>query len=313
MTDQPGLRREDMPLIQRAATANSQQAQRRFLRETSLNLTMLVIAAVAGGFTLRRGEVDWAGVIAAVAFFIAVFTRLDLLTGRPERIWYEGRAAAESAKTLAWRYAVGGEPFGIGTSSADEADALLLRRLGEILTDLRGLHLVPPTEGGEQITPRMRALRTRPLPERTAAYASGRITAQRDWYAAKARWNRNRAQRWGVGLLGIELLGAAGAILKAADVLNVDLLGFAGAAAAAGTSWLQAKQHATLAESYSVTAHELAAVAARVQAPLTEEAWARFVDQSEEAISREHTLWRASRVEERHARAASNFAVRKDD
>src|SRR5688572_16797679 len=125
MIERPVLRRDDMPLIHRAASENSQRAQRRYLQGTSLNLAMLVVAAAAGAVTWKvgGGTTDWAGVIAAIAFVVALLTRLDLLTGRPERIWYEGRAAAESAKTLAWRYAVGGVPFAIDARPHDETDA----------------------------------------------------------------------------------------------------------------------------------------------------------------------------------------------
>ena len=296
------LGRNDFPDIYRAASENSQRAQRRFLWETAANLSALVVGAVAGAISWSRGGIDWMGVVAVAAFLVAILTRLDLLTTAPERVWYEGRAAAESAKTLAWRYAVGGQPFDITVSDSvpsthAAADAALLKRLREILTDLPGLHLVPTSEGGQQITPSMRALRSAPLPERKAAYARERIESQRIWYAKKARWNRDRAQRWGIALLIIEMFGGVAAVLRVVGVLNIDLLGVAGALAAAGTSWLLAKQHETLAKAYSVTAHELAAIAARIDEPMDDAAWARFVDEAEEAISREHTLWRASRIE----------------
>jgi hypothetical protein len=61
-------------------------------------------------------------------------------------------------------------------------------------------------------------------------------------------------------------------------------------------SWLQTKQHSNLIESYSVAAQELAAIKAQISPQDTEEAWARFVKEAEEAISREHILWKASRT-----------------
>ena len=94
----------------------------------------------------------------------------------------------------------------------------------------------------------------------------------------------------------IEVAGATAAILTAAGWLEVDLLGLAGALVAAGVSWLQTKQHNNLAESYSVAAQELAAIKAQIGSKTTEGDWARFVNDAEEAISREHTLWKASRT-----------------
>ena len=255
---------------------------------------MLLVAATAGAFTWIWHGVDWAGSLAAVAFLAALVIRVALLSERPERVWYEGRAAAESAKTLAWRFAVGGEPFGVEALGVQAAETKLLSRLHEILTDLRGLHLVPPNDAGEQITNAMRDMRVKSLHERKTCYELGRIATQRKWYADRSRWNRDQALLWSYRLLAVEVLGAIGAILKAVGMLQLDLLGLAGTAAAAGTSWLAAKQHETLAEAYSVTAQELAVVAARMDQAQTEASWARFVDDAEEAISREHTLWRAS-------------------
>ena len=70
---------------------------------------------------------------------------------------------------------------------------------------------------------------------------------------------------------------------------------FAGAMVAAMTAWLQTKQHRTLATAYTVTALELASVRSRIVHQASEEDWATFVSDAEEAFSREHTLWKASR------------------
>ena len=290
------LEEKDLPALYQAADKNSMEAQTWFLRATAAELSMVVIAATAGAFTWVAGGPDWAGVIAASAFVTAIILRVYLLTNRPERTWYDGRAVAESAKNLAWRYAVGANPFRLDTMTKAQADAVLVNRLRELLSGMTGLHLVPPSDAAEQISQNMRTLRTRPLQERKAVYKEGRIEDQQKWYSRKSRWNRKRARVWSAALLIIEIVGVVAAILKAAGVLEVDLLGVAGALVAAGVSWLQAKQHSNLAESYSVAAQELAAIKAQISSQDTEEAWARFVKEAEEAISREHTLWKASRT-----------------
>jgi hypothetical protein len=50
-----------------------------------------------------------------------------------------------------------------------------------------------------------------------------------------------------------------------------------------------------LSTASGVTSQELAAVASELEALTDERLWAQFVAEAEEAISREHTLWRASR------------------
>jgi protein-S-isoprenylcysteine O-methyltransferase Ste14 len=272
------------------------EAQQRFLRSLQAQLILLVTAAIGGAFTWRFGGSgpDWAGFTAAVAFFLAALLRIDLLRSRPERTWYDGRAAAESAKTLAWRYSVGGEPLRLDVVGDAEADRLFIARLNDLLNDLRGIHLVPSVGTGDQITSAMRDLRKKTLDDRKLAYESGRIDDQRSWYASKARWNERRARVWNTIMLGLEAVGVVGAILKATATIETDILGITGAGVAGAAAWLQAKQHLSLASAYSVASQELASIKALVAQPSTEAEWAHFVDQAEEAISREHTLWRAS-------------------
>ena len=97
-------------------------------------------------------------------------------------------------------------------------------------------------------------------------------------------------------MLTAEGLGLLGGALKATGVVNIDLLGVFSAIAAAIGAWLQLKQHRTLAAAYNVTARELRQVATLVDDTMSPDDWANFVDQAEDAISREHTMWVASRT-----------------
>ncbi len=291
------LKRTDLPAIYRAASDESAAGQRAFQRSTLIGLGLLIVAALAGLGTIKVRTIDWAGVVAAAAFFTAIIVRTYRLITQPDKVWYDGRAVAESGKTLGWRYAVGGEPFGIKALTQPQADKLLTERLSDILTDIRHLPLDPATEGEAPISPAMRELRERPLDDRKVTYAQGRIAAQQQWYARKAKENKRLARLWNTILLGIEIIGGLAAILKAIGVLPLDLLGLFGTVAAAGTSWVQAKQYTALAQMYSITSFELAAIKARIADQTTEEDWAHFVDEAEEAISREHMLWRASHTD----------------
>jgi hypothetical protein len=291
----PVVAESQFPPLYHAADRNSLDGQRRFLNATRLRLAMLVLAAGFGLFTWRTRGGDLAGIGASVAFVVALLAELYLLQARPDRLWYDGRAVAESAKTLTWRYVVGGSPFGRQEADDREAERLLLDRFRQIAADLRGAHLVPVAGQADQLGPGLRRLRALPLEERRELYRSQRINGQQAWYARSARWNERRATQWSLALTSLEALGLAGGVLKATGMLRVDLLGFAGALVAAGAAWVQAKQHQNLANAYAVTSQELSAIGAQVDWARGEEEWAHFVDQAEEAISREHTLWRASR------------------
>lgn len=285
-----------LPALFQSANQSSMQAQRRFLFATRLRLIMLIIAGASGVVAIDGGPTsNLIGLIVAAAFVVALIAEFVILILRPERVWYEGRSAAESAKTLAWRYAVGGDPFPIAGPNSGETNQLFLNRLREILRDLRGLDLAPSAQGAEQITPQMRHLRARSLDERRSAYNIGRIEDQRRWYADRSAKDERAGRFWMTSMITIEVLGVVLGLLRATGVFRIDLLGLAATVAASIAAWLQAKQHQSQARAYFVAAQELAAIRSEIDERTTESQWATFVDEAEEAISREHVLWRASR------------------
>ena len=292
-----GLANSDLPQIYQSADRSSLVAQRQFLIAMKCRLALVVAAAFFGVVSVRLGwaPFDVSGVLAATAFLGAMLAEIFLLKRRPERTWYEGRAAAESLKTLSWRYSVCGEPF-TAQLSAREADRLFQSRAYDVLADLDNLSLEVPSAATDQVTPGMRAARALSLEERKQLYTQYRIVDQQDWYAAKSRWNREQSSWWSVRLLLIEAAGLVAAIVRATGVVRLDILGVASAVVAAATAWLQTKQHESLGTAYAVASFELASIQSKAPLIEDEQSWGKFVDDAEAAISREHTLWKASRV-----------------
>jgi len=284
----------DLPALFRAADQSSLRAQRRFLRLTRAQLIGFIVAAAISLASWKRGGTDLAAIGAAAVFVSAGVLQAESGRTKPERAWYDGRAVAESAKTAAWRYAVGGLPFPLSVAAA-QASAELVATLRELPVGLAGLQLLPDESNGEQITAWMRSRRDEPLETRKRTYESDRIGQQQSWYARKARLNGRAAERWGRVLLVIEAIGTVAAVLRGAGVIHVDLVSVAAAAGAAGTAWLQARQHENLATAYSLASHELSSIRALIPDVDTEGGWAEFVGEAEEAISREHAMWRSSR------------------
>jgi hypothetical protein len=85
------------------------------------------------------------------------------------------------------------------------------------------------------------------------------------------------------------------ALGRATGFIQFDLAGIVAALGAAFVAWLSLKQHESLARAYSYAANELALAATRLQSVQGEAEWSVEVDNAEEAVSREHTMWRASR------------------
>lgn len=259
--------------------------QSRFLWTERIQLGALILAAVAANFG-RPGLV-----IAIVAFATATLVHLLRFISRADQRWWNGRAGAESAKTLCWRYSVGGAPF--PTGSAD-ADRLLLERLTEIAT--RIAETSPVAVGQGHISPEMRQDRALPLGDRVQLYQDERIRGQMAWYDSKCTFNGQRALRWTIAAIAAQVFAIAVAVVGVVRDWSVDYIGIFSAVAASATAWASVKQFEVLARSYAVAANELASIDSDISArQWTEQDWAPYVDNAEEAISREHTSWRASR------------------
>jgi hypothetical protein len=283
----------DFPALFRSADRESLRAQRSYLRSLRVRLGALLVAAFGGALTLTTAAgFQIGGGLAFLAFACALGAELFLATTSPLATWYEGRAAAESAKTLAWRYMVRGEPFEVDEPDVDKQ---FLAQTHSLLQDLQSLSLGTGEPDAHQITDRMRQIRALDFEEHRQIYLVDRIADQQRWYSEKARWNDRRARSWVLVSIVLEIAGLIGGALKAFGWINFDLLGFLAAAAGCVMAWIEAKQHRNLATAYGIASQELASIATELPMVSSEERWAALVGQAEEAISREHTLWRASR------------------
>ncbi|MFI6597019.1 DUF4231 domain-containing protein [Nonomuraea sp. NPDC050536] len=283
-----------LPGLFQAADQTSLAGQRRYLTASRTRLAFVLLAATGGALSLQvgGGTFDVAAAGTAVALTATAFVEIWLLTEKPEQAWYDGRALAESAKTVAWRYAVGAHPFPTGGDET-ATDTRLIDQLDHLLNDAPATGIAPSTEPA--ISQAMRDLRASPLDRRRSAYVQERIVDQQRWYSRKARWNQSRARAWGLTLVAVEVLGILTALLRAFGSIRFDLAGIVAAMIGVGVAWLAIKQHDTLARAYSFAANELSIVRSRLELVKDEQAWASEASDAEEAISREHTMWRASR------------------
>ena len=90
----------DLPALYQGADAASLKGQKRLLAALRMRLIGLAVAALGGMLSWKTTDIDIWGVVAALGFVGAVIGSGYLTRYRPDRAWYEGRAAAESAKTL---------------------------------------------------------------------------------------------------------------------------------------------------------------------------------------------------------------------
>lgn len=289
----PGLTDDDLPGLFDAADTASLTGQKEYMRALRARLVLAVAAAVCGVFALPVGGVDVAALGTGLALIMILLVEFALRASRPEERWYDGRALAESTKSLAWRYAVGAVPFAL-ESDERAVERRYVDQVAELLGDA-------PDTGIEAtrrpaVSGAMRALRSADLADRKRSYLSGRVQEQQGWYVRKSAVNARLARRWHRLLLAFGFGGIAAAFARAFGVVDFDLAGVAGALIAASAAWTSAKQHAMLTRAYRYAANELLIADSRLQLVTDETEWAAEAADAEEAISREHTMWRASRI-----------------
>lgn len=286
-----------MPQLFQAADQASLEAQSNFVNGTRLRLVLIVLSGALGvaAWRIGKSQVDLLAILSTLLFVGALLVEGWLWKGRPDKTWYDARAVAESSKTLAWKFAVRGEPF----LDTEIPESTMVRRVMESLDGVRkqfgGLELAPID--AKAVSPWMQKQRQAPWTERREVYLRERLLNQKGWYARKARYNRRRSNQWRTTLVVVEFLGVA-ASLGAAFSAAVPLLGPALAAlVAAVVAWMETKQHDFNARAYAAAVADLAQAEIRLEIAQNEQEWATEVLNAEEAISREHTLWLASRTE----------------
>ena len=77
--------------------------------------------------------------------------------------------------------------------------------------------------------------------------------------------------------------------------LSINTSAIFAAAAASAIAWLQLKRHQELTNSYGLAAQELGLIAEQSRGITEPEKLSAFILDAENAISREHTLWKARR------------------
>lgn len=285
---------EQLPAFFFASDAASGKAQRAALNGNRVRLIGAIGAAVGGAFSLSIGHLDIWALVALVGFIAAFGAELYMASQHPERDWYQARAGAESAKTLSWRYAVCADPFFVDLP-AQEADNLFRARISQVAKQVSQAVALPSGDGSSP-TPAMKLIRNSSLGERREIYLTDRTRAQRDWYTRKSVANKKASAWWRGSLLAAELIAITLAAGRLFGGWELDLAGVLAAGIGAGAAWLALKQHTVLRSAYALTAAELEKQIATLTA--AEDAnWSESVADAEEAISREHTMWLASRSE----------------
>lgn len=288
MTDKI-LKEESFPALYQAADAASINAQKNYYTYLRSYLFLLIAAAFV---SYNWPQNAYGAISSAAIFLITLGILIWLKLNKPEDTWYNGRAVAESVKTRTWRWVMKAEPYdknGAGERTQKEFLSDLKAILNQNRTLSSSLAMTPSL--GETITEEMEEVRNKTWKERLEIYKTERIVDQAKWYARKSIFNKKRAQQWFVASIALHSCAILMLLyrIKHPEVsLPIEVIA---TAASAVLTWLQAKKHAELNASYSLTAHEIALIKSESASIQNEKQLSDFVVNSEAAFSREHTQW----------------------
>jgi hypothetical protein len=276
---------DDFPDFYHRADAYAERWQRLYLWAERIQLGALLLAA--GVAAVGAGPA-----FVIVSFSVALVAQLFKLTTRADERWWNGRAGAESAKRASWLYVAAGSPFD-ATNGAAAAE--LASRIADTARDVADLAPIAAAQG--HVTSQMQAARAEPLPDRVTRYRHQRIRRQQTWYADRSAHYDRWGTVWGAVGIAAQGLGLVFGIIAAVNDWTLDVVGLLTALGASAVAWSAVKQYGVLTRSYAVTSNELGVIDARITGTTwTEPAWAAFVNEAEEAISREHASWCATRA-----------------
>jgi hypothetical protein len=281
-----------------ASDKASKDAQKTYLRLLAFDLILMVISAASFAYNFKCLECKSSRYFLVVTIMVtSLIFSVVLLTKKFENVWYQGRALAESCKTLVWRFMMCAELFEkeLKSHQAKERFVEKINELGKQFTDLNKAMDADLLRTGA-ISDYMIEVRNMDLENRKKFYLEERIKDQINWYSNKATINGKLYNRW----YGIIIACKSLAIITSLFLVKfpnspICLIGIFTTVSAGVTGWLQTKKHQELKLAYTTAAHELNMIVPLADSIASDQAFSQFVLDSENAISREHTLWLAQR------------------
>jgi hypothetical protein len=289
------LENNDYPALYQIADESSLQGQHKYLKLFRLQLFVLIFGAAVSLFPLDNPNYGYIlAIISALMFGFAMAITVGIKYMNLENNWYIGRAIAESLKTLTWRYIMQGEPF-VSENLKEDTDKKFCEILSQILSE-NGTYLdltAKERETDLQITEKMELIRSLDFEQRKTIYIDFRIRDQLDWYQKKAKFNKKKANTYFYLLLLTQAIAMIYSLCLIQNPSLFNAVPLITAVASGIISWVQVKQFEEFAEAYSVAAQEITLILTQVKYINTENKFSVFIADTENAFSREHTLWLA--------------------
>ena len=292
-----GVQGRDFPSLYQSADRSSLSAQWRYLCLQKCHMGSLILGSVGAAIVtiVPVTAVTWIyGALAIVLAIGVVLTWVSRARGY-DKVWFDCRAIAESTKTATWRFMMKAAPFK-DDITAEQSFLKNLQKIREARPS-NSKHLAQSFEADAQaLSNFMKGIRQKSVDQRRDLYLKSRLRDQKIWYLKKAKFNSNKEECWFRAVVILQILAVAFAIIRSQlSGLPVNVVPLLMTFAAVAVAWSQMKRYGELTQSYSLAAQELGEQEAIASNVTTEAALLKLVEQAEETISREHTMWYARR------------------
>ena len=288
---------DSYPGLYRCADTASLMAQRTYLRFHKVYLGSLVLGSATSAFTaLGTPSVNtWLYTALAIILVLGLLILWVMRARQDDKVWFDGRAIAESVKTVTWRFMMRVKPFH-EDGTAENRFVSELKEIREARPHLGKQLAAAMDADGSAITNFMREKRSGSIEDRRGFYISDRVRDQKTWYSRRAKMNVKNSAQWFWVIAGLQIVIVILAIVQAVSGgLGVNIVPVVTTCVAVFAAWSQMKRHDELAQSYALAAQELGELETIASNQTSEDAFSQLVEQAENSISREHTMWCARR------------------
>lgn len=290
----------DLPDSYSSYDASAISAQRGHFRLILFELSSAVVISILSLIIaiFQQDTISRIGfLIISFLFLIGIIRQLLATKKQFERKWFAFRAVAESIKSLAWQYATACGDF---NESNLDASKLFLQRIKRI-KEIFQINPDPATisiESSNDLKQSMVETREMEWQNKRNIYIKERLEDQIKWYTNKAKINKKRSDLYDSTIIFLQILGIliSLVLLFIHPIVNgAPALAFTVTLIVSIIGWSRSKQYAELVEPYLNAAREINDIRQEIELAGREADFKKLVEEAEQAISREHTMWLAKR------------------
>ena len=287
--DYETMGQEDYPIFYRIADSISIEQQKKYFLLLFLNLLLLILGASLTIFENNRIINVLTLVLFVISFlFLWISNKLN-----PLDLWYNGRAVAESVKSMTWKWMMKAKPY---TSEVLQDSCENLRTDFQTLMKqnrtIFGHFNYEEDPGFYSITEKMRNIRESDIEDRIIFYSKNRIQNQLGWYQTKVNRFTKIYKYLFFVVISFYVVITILMILSIVNPNRIFPIEILSTLVASFISWMEAKKYNELSSAYKLAIDDIKLVESSLKdVGRTEKEFTEFVVNSENAFSREHTQW----------------------